>query len=133
MQQVTFPVVGIIGAGAMGRGIAQIAAQAGSVVKLFDTRSEAVVEAVQAISGQWSRLQEKGRMTMEALAENKSRLIGANALIPEGKVIPDYSLVVGAPGRIVRQLTEEELAKMARGTRHYVENWQCYQRELKAV
>jgi 3-hydroxybutyryl-CoA dehydrogenase len=59
MQQVTFPVVGIIGAGAMGRGIAQIAAQAGSVVKLFDTRSEAVVEAVQAISGQWSRLQEK--------------------------------------------------------------------------
>ena len=56
MQQVTFPVVGIIGAGAMGRGIAQIAAQAGSVVKLFDTRSEAVVEAVQAISGQWSRL-----------------------------------------------------------------------------
>ena len=60
-------------------------------------------------------------------------LIGANALIPEGKVIPDYSLVVGAPGRIVRQLTEEELVKMARGTRHYVENWQRYQRELKVV
>jgi 3-hydroxybutyryl-CoA dehydrogenase len=79
MQQVTFQVVGIIGAGAMGRGIAQIAAQAGSVVKLFDTRSEAVVEAVQAISTQWSRLQEKGRMTVEVLAENKSRLIGANA------------------------------------------------------
>jgi 3-hydroxybutyryl-CoA dehydrogenase len=92
MQQVTFPVVGIIGAGAMGRGIAQIAAQAGSVVKLFDTRSEAVVEAVQAISGQWSRLQEKGRMTMEALAENKSRLIGANAL----SELSDCSLVVEA-------------------------------------
>ena len=92
MQQVTFQVVGIIGAGAMGRGIAQIAAQAGSVVKLFDTRSEAVVEAVQAISGQWSRLQEKGRMTMEALAENKSRLIGANAL----SELSDCSLVVEA-------------------------------------
>ena len=92
MQQVTFPVVGIIGAGAMGRGIAQIAAQAGSIVKLFDTRSEAVVEAVQAISGQWSRLQEKGRMTMEALAENKSRLIGANAL----SELSDCSLVVEA-------------------------------------
>jgi 3-hydroxybutyryl-CoA dehydrogenase len=92
MQQVTFPVVGIIGAGAMGRGIAQIAAQAGSIVKLFDTRSEAVAEAVQAISGQWSRLQEKGRMTMEALAENKSRLIGANAL----SELSDCSLVVEA-------------------------------------
>jgi 3-hydroxybutyryl-CoA dehydrogenase len=92
MQQVTFQVVGIIGAGAMGRGIAQIAAQAGSIVKLFDTRSEAVAEAVQAISGQWSRLQEKGRMTVEALAENKSRLIGANAL----SELSDCSLVVEA-------------------------------------
>ena len=63
----------------------------------------------------------------------KQCLIGANALIPEGKVIPDYSLVVGAPGRIVRQLTEEELVRMARGTHHYVENWQRYQRELKVV
>ena len=52
----------------------------------------------------------------------KHCLIGANALIPEGKVIPDRSLVVGAPGRIVRELTDEELARMARGNHHYVEN-----------
>lgn len=60
-------------------------------------------------------------------------LIGANALIPEGKVIPDGSLVVGAPGRIVRQLGEEEIERIARGTRHYVENWQRYVRELREV
>jgi carbonic anhydrase/acetyltransferase-like protein (isoleucine patch superfamily) len=63
----------------------------------------------------------------------KQCLIGANTLIPEGKIIPDRSLVVGAPGRIVRQLTDEEVADIARGNRHYVENWQRYQRELRLV
>jgi carbonic anhydrase/acetyltransferase-like protein (isoleucine patch superfamily) len=60
-------------------------------------------------------------------------LIGANALIPEGKVIPDRSLVVGAPGRIVRQLTDEEIAHIAAGARDYVENWRRYLRELREI
>ena len=60
-------------------------------------------------------------------------LIGANALVPEGKEIPDRSLVVGAPGRIVRELTDDELAKIARGNHHYVENWQRYASELKQL
>jgi carbonic anhydrase/acetyltransferase-like protein (isoleucine patch superfamily) len=63
----------------------------------------------------------------------KQCLIGANALIPEGKVIPDRSLVVGTPGRIVRQLTDEELDRVARGARHYVEGWQRYVRELRLL
>jgi carbonic anhydrase/acetyltransferase-like protein (isoleucine patch superfamily) len=60
-------------------------------------------------------------------------LIGANTLIPEGKVIPERSLVVGAPGRIVRQLTEGEVEAILHGTRHYVENWQRYARELRRL
>ncbi len=60
-------------------------------------------------------------------------LIGANTLIPEGKVIPDRSLVVGAPGRIVRQLTDEEINRIAHGNEHYVENWQRYREELKLL
>ncbi len=92
MHKVTYPVVGIIGAGAMGRGIAQIAAQAGSLVKLFDTRAEAVSEALQAISEQWAKLRDKGRLTAEALAENRSRLLGANALSD----LSDCNLVVEA-------------------------------------
>ena len=63
----------------------------------------------------------------------KQCIIGANTLIPEGKVIPDRSLVVGAPGRIVRQLTDEELARIARGNQHYVENWQRYRREMREI
>lgn len=63
----------------------------------------------------------------------KNCLIGAKALIPEGKVIPDRSLVVGAPGRIIRELTDDEVARLTGGAERYVENWQRYQRELVAI
>ena len=61
----------------------------------------------------------------------KHCLIGANTLIPEGKIIPDRSLVVGAPGRIVRQLTDEEVDRIMDSVRRYVENWQRYQHGMK--
>lgn len=60
-------------------------------------------------------------------------LIGANALIPEGKVIPDRSLVVGSPGRVVRTLTDEEVAMVRGIARHYTDNAARYQKELRAV
>jgi len=51
----------------------------------------------------------------------KNCLIGANTLITEGKVIPDNSLVIGTPGKVVRILTETEIAAMHANTAHYVE------------
>jgi carbonic anhydrase/acetyltransferase-like protein (isoleucine patch superfamily) len=59
-------------------------------------------------------------------------LIGANALITEGKDIPDRSLVVGAPGKVVRQLTDEEVARLLWNAEHYVQNFKRYKRDLKA-
>jgi carbonic anhydrase/acetyltransferase-like protein (isoleucine patch superfamily) len=53
-------------------------------------------------------------------------LIGAGALIPEGKVIPDRSLVVGSPGRIIRELTDAEVARIAASADHYVANARRY-------
>ncbi|WP_137895530.1 3-hydroxyacyl-CoA dehydrogenase [Ramlibacter sp. 2FC] len=88
----TFPTVGIIGAGAMGRGIAQIAAQAGSQVLLFDTQPEAGAKAQAAIAAQWDKLQDKGRLSAEAVAGHKARLQVATAL-PE---LADCDLVVEA-------------------------------------
>ena len=75
-----FTQVAIIGAGAMGRGIAQIAAQAGSQVWLYDTQAEAITKARDAVFQQWDKLQEKGRLTAEAVAGYKSRLLGATSL-----------------------------------------------------
>jgi carbonic anhydrase/acetyltransferase-like protein (isoleucine patch superfamily) len=57
-------------------------------------------------------------------------LIGANALIPEGKLIPDRSLVLGSPGKVVRQLTDEEVARLLASARHYVDNWRRYRASL---
>lgn len=63
----------------------------------------------------------------------KNCLIGANALVTEGKVVPDNSLVVGAPGRIIRQLSEEEIAAMHENTLHYVEQMLHYRERLVPV
>jgi carbonic anhydrase/acetyltransferase-like protein (isoleucine patch superfamily) len=57
-------------------------------------------------------------------------LIGAHALITEGKTIPDNSLVIGAPGRVVRQLDAEAIARLAKSAKGYVLNWQRYAKGL---
>ncbi len=49
-------------------------------------------------------------------------LIGANSLVAEGKEIPDNSLVLGTPGRVVATLTAARLESLKRNYRHYVEN-----------
>lgn len=49
-------------------------------------------------------------------------IIGANALITEGKEIPDNSMVMGAPGKVVRELSEDEIKGLRLSAQHYVEN-----------
>ncbi len=58
-------------------------------------------------------------------------IIGANSLIPEGKVIPERSLVMGSPGKVVRQLSDEEVAKLRLAAQGYVDNARRYRAELK--
>jgi len=58
-------------------------------------------------------------------------IIGANSLIPEGKVIPERSLVMGSPGKVVRQLSDEEVARLVPAAQGYVENARRYRAELK--
>ncbi|MCM2290594.1 MAG: gamma carbonic anhydrase family protein [Sulfuritalea sp.] len=58
-------------------------------------------------------------------------IIGANSLIPEGKVIPERSLVMGSPGKVVRQLSDEEVARLQLAAQGYVENAQRYRALLQ--
>jgi carbonic anhydrase/acetyltransferase-like protein (isoleucine patch superfamily) len=58
-------------------------------------------------------------------------LVGANSLITEGKEIPDRSLVVGSPAKVVRQLTDEEVAFLLWNAEHYVEKLRRYNRALR--
>jgi carbonic anhydrase/acetyltransferase-like protein (isoleucine patch superfamily) len=58
-------------------------------------------------------------------------IIGANSLIAEGKVIPERSLVMGSPGKVVRQLTDEEVARLRGAALGYVANALRYRTALK--
>jgi len=53
-------------------------------------------------------------------------LIGANALITEGKKIPDGSLVMGSPGKVVRELKPEEIKRINSASEHYVAKFNRY-------
>ncbi|PMR68431.1 3-hydroxyacyl-CoA dehydrogenase [Halomonas heilongjiangensis] len=66
--------LGLVGTGAMGRGIAQLAAQAGLEVSLHDARTGAVDEARDFIAGVWSRGVAKGRLSEDDLARYRARL-----------------------------------------------------------
>lgn len=60
----------------------------------------------------------------------KNCLIGAGALITENKVIPDGSLVMGAPGKVVRQLDHKAIQMLTASARHYSENAARFRRDL---
>ena len=53
-------------------------------------------------------------------------IIGAGALIKENAVIPERSVVLGMPGRVVRQVTEEEMEQNRWRARHYVARARSY-------
>ncbi|MBZ5757750.1 gamma carbonic anhydrase family protein [Pseudomonas sp. S5(2021)] len=60
----------------------------------------------------------------------KHCIIGANTLVPEGKEIPDGSLVIGSPGKVVRALTDEQKKMLEASAAHYVQNAQRYACDL---
>ena len=73
---------------------------------------------------------------IKAVVLNRARigrncLIGANSLITEGKEIPDRSLVMGSPGKVVRQLSDEEVRFLQWSAEGYVEKLHRYRRTLQ--
>src|SRR5215471_2064884 len=72
-----------------------------------------------------------GAVVLDGARIGRNCLIGAKALIPEGKEIPDNSLVVGAPGRVLREVSEAQLQMLAGAAEHYVHNWKRYETGLQ--
>lgn len=60
-------------------------------------------------------------------------LIGARSLITEGKEIPDGSVVMGSPGKVIREVTEQDRASMALNALHYVERGRAYRKGFAPV
>jgi carbonic anhydrase/acetyltransferase-like protein (isoleucine patch superfamily) len=63
----------------------------------------------------------------------KNCLVGAGALITEGKEFPDNSLIIGAPAKVARTLSEEDSARMLGNTGNYVKRAQFYKQNLKRI
>ncbi|MGJ7916923.1 3-hydroxyacyl-CoA dehydrogenase PaaH [Massilia sp. LXY-6] len=82
-------VVAVVGSGAMGSGIAQVAAAAGHLVRLYDTRGEAVAKAIAGIGKAYDKLVEKGRMgAVEAsLARERLRPAASTAELKDAALV----------------------------------------------
>ena len=67
-----------------------------------------------------------GSVILNRAVIGKGCIVGANTLIPEGKVFPDHVLIVGSPGKVVRELSADEVARLEKSAEHYVANAQRY-------
>ena len=63
----------------------------------------------------------------------KGCLVGAGALVTEGKVFPDGSMILGSPAKVVRQLSPEQLEGLRRSAQHYVDNARRFRKGLKQL
>jgi carbonic anhydrase/acetyltransferase-like protein (isoleucine patch superfamily) len=59
-------------------------------------------------------------------------LIGAHTLIPPGREIPDNSMVLGSPGKVVREVSSEQIQTMTHSAAGYVANWKRFRARLTA-
>ncbi|ARE38435.1 carbonic anhydrase [Rhodovulum sp. P5] len=71
-----------------------------------------------------------GATVLNGAKIGKNCLIGAGALVTEGKEIPDGSLVMGAPGKVVRSLGEEAIEGLRKSALHYQDNMRRYRSGL---
>ena len=71
-----------------------------------------------------------GAVILNGAKIGRNCLIGAKALIPENKIIPDNSLVMGMPGKVVRELDDAATHKLTRSAAGYVANWQRFKEGL---
>ncbi|WP_187430735.1 Protein YrdA [Roseobacter fucihabitans] len=74
-----------------------------------------------------------GATVLNGAQIGKNCLIGAGALITENKVIPDGSLVMGVPGKVVRALDSEAIQGLTRSAVNYQENMRRFKRDLRAI
>lgn len=71
-----------------------------------------------------------GAVVLNNAKVGKNCIIGAKALITEGTEIPDNSLVVGAPGKVIKQVSDETVKDLLHSAKHYVERSRLFKSDL---
>ena len=74
-----------------------------------------------------------GAIVLDRARIGRFSVIAAGTLITPDKVIPDGVMVMGAPGKIVRELTDAERAMIAHGWQHYVAAGRRYRQGLRTI
>ena len=73
-----------------------------------------------------------GAIIMNGARIGADCLVGAGALVTEGKAFPARSLILGAPARLIRPLTDEEITMMRRTAAEYVEKARAFKRQYES-
>lgn len=73
-----------------------------------------------------------GAMVLDRSVIGRHCIIAAGALVPPDKEIPDGSVVMGSPGKIVREVTERDLALIRDAAASYAQRAQHYRESLRA-
>ena len=63
----------------------------------------------------------------------KNCLVGAGSVVTEGKEFPDNALIIGSPAKVVRIMSDEQVAKMHSAAKHYVANGPRFAKGLKKI
>jgi carbonic anhydrase/acetyltransferase-like protein (isoleucine patch superfamily) len=74
-----------------------------------------------------------GAVVLNNVKIGKNCIIGAKALVTEGKQIPDNSLVMGAPAKVVKTLTDDQVAMLKESAMHYAARCQKFKTGLKEI
>jgi carbonic anhydrase/acetyltransferase-like protein (isoleucine patch superfamily) len=77
-----------------------------------------------------STLIANGAMILDRVSIGRHCLVAAGAMVPPGKVIPDGSVVMGMPGKVVREITAQDRAMIERIAEHYLARGRLYRQEL---
>jgi len=74
-----------------------------------------------------------GSIVMNGARIGRGSVVGAGSVITEGKQFPEYSLIIGAPARVIRALDPAESAKMGSAARFYVANSGRFKNGMKKI
>ena len=74
-----------------------------------------------------------GAVVLNGARIGRNCIVGAGALVTEGKEFPDGSLIVGVPAKVVRPLTQAQIAGLKASAAHYVNNGRRYAAGLKRI
>ena len=74
-----------------------------------------------------------GSTVLNGAVIGENCIVGANALITENKTFPAGSLIIGAPARVARELSDDEIASIGEAADHYVDNAARYRENLKPL